>query len=734
MFLSNSWELFQHTWFSPMHSLFFVRQSCARRRYRRFFDCVEKHPLTLKQRQAIIVDEKRNLIIAGAGTGKTSTIVGKVGYLTKSKKCKAGEILVIAYNRNAAEELRERIVKKLGIGVEVGTFHAIGKKILHDSKHPSRPHEFVDQEEKLFTFLDQILKRCIGEGDFADLYTEYFKNHEFKNIDEVRDFKTELEYANWLRSNKLITLNNEIVKSHGELLIANFLFSNGVEYQYESFYLPNNSMPEVDYRPDFYIPEYGIYIEYFGIDEKGNTAEFIDAEKYRSDMEWKFNTHREGNTKLIDLYFYQKRDRKLQSVLREKLEKLGVEFSPKPQEELFEVINNTKKGERFLRLVESFLSQYKEKQHVLELKDLVKKGQGDHRTLLFLSIFRILLKAYQQELTKNRRIDFGDMISKSAEMVSLGKVDSNYKYIIIDEFQDISEGRYHLISEMLKQNPSTKLFCVGDDCQAIYRFAGSDHKIMTSFRSLFGRSTILKLDETFRYNDQIASVSERFITKNPSQIKKNLQTFSQKTSPQVFVHWHSDDRLSAATAAIDCIKQEYETENQTLLILSRYNHNKFRNEALSSIEQSWKGGTIQQKTVHSAKGLEADFVIVSDLSADDYGFPSEIQDDPILNLVLSEEDYFIDSEERRLFYVALTRTKQQAHLICDSVLRSRFAAELTNGGYAVHIIDDDANHRKCPACSGGVIVKKTGPHGEIPPLLQFSCMRIQTSFLHYLRP
>ena len=157
-------------------------------------------------------------------------------------------------------------------------------------------------------FLNQTLLRCLKSEDFTDLYFEYFKKHEFKNVDEVKDFKTEREYANWLRSNKLITLNNVRVKSHGELLIANFLYSNGIDSVCETDYSPKNSMPFDDnYRPDFFLPKYEIYIEYFGIDEEGNTSEFVPNEQYHEQMKWKFEIHKRGNITLVDLYFHQKK-------------------------------------------------------------------------------------------------------------------------------------------------------------------------------------------------------------------------------------------------------------------------------------------------------------------------------------------------------------------------------------------------------------------------------------------
>ena len=149
------------------------------------------------------------------------------------------------------------------------------------------------------------------------------------------------------------------------------------------------------------------------------------------------------------------------------------------------------------------------------------------------------------------------MISEATELVSQKPNLSPYKYIIIDEFQDISEGRYGLINAFLRQNPNTKLFCVGDDWQAIYQFAGSDHKIMTGFAERFGKTTTLKLDLTFRYNDKIAEVSEKFVTKNPSQIPKDIRTNIRKKSPQIFIHWHTDNPADALQEVMKAIHAEY---------------------------------------------------------------------------------------------------------------------------------------------------------------------------------
>ncbi len=703
-------------WLKPWHSLFFVRQYWLRSRYRKYFDTIEKFPLTRRQRQAIIVDEKRCLVIAGAGTGKTATIIGKIGFLIKSGKAKPEEILGIAYNNKAAKEMKARVQEKIGSDVKIGTFHSIGKEILDQSGYPSRPHEFIDQEEKLLSFMNLILKHCLKTEDFGNLYSQYFKNHEFPNIDEVRDFKTMSEYANWLRSNKLLTLNREIVKSHGELLIANFLFRNGINYKYEANYAPANSMPPPrHYRPDFCLPEHKIYIEYFGIDENGNTAEFVPSTQYHKAMKWKHKIHERGRTKLVPLYFHQKRKGNLLESLETQLLRLGVNFNPISKDQLFQAINSSGRNRRFLELVKRFLDQYKERKNTVNVRKLRDEvDANDKRTLLFLDIFEMLLHAYQEELKKigEGEIDFGDMISEATELVSQNPKLSPYKYIIIDEFQDISEGRYGLINAFLRQNPKTKLFCVGDDWQAIYQFAGSDHKIMTGFAQRFGKATTLKLDLTFRYNDKIAEVSEKFVTKNPSQIRKNIRTNIPKETPQVFVHWHADSPADALQETMQAIHAEYAITADSLLILSRYRHNKIEGKDLDELKQRWGGGKIEQHTIHAAKGLEADFVIVTDIQSGDYGFPSEFQDDPILQLMLSESDKFPYGEERRLLYVALTRAKKQSHLICDSTEPSRFALELVEDEYPIQITSNQDIENKCPDCSDGRLVKKRGRRGH----------------------
>ena len=705
--------------FNPLHSLFFPYQWFKRIVYFNFFNKIESNPLTKKQRQSIILNEKRNLIIAGAGTGKTSTIIGKVGYLIKSGKCKNDDILILAYNRSAATELQERINEKIGVNIEVGTFHSIGKKIIKDSNFPSKPSALIDQNKKLDNFLSSILEEALHDKETQDLYSLYFLEHEIPYKDEHKNFKTFQEYSNWVRTNYLLTLNQEKVKSYGELIIANYLFSNSISYLYEKEYVPNSSVKMNNfYKPDFYLPEVDLYIEYFGIDEKGKTASYIDAEKYKEQMNWKLNTHKQGNTKLISLYYYQNRDRTLLDELKNQLNNHNVVFKKKTNEEILAQISATEKHQIFLDLFKRFLSQFKENQNEITLDLLYKKALGNERTTLFIRLFEILYVKYKNHLSKRKEIDFGDMISIASRLSKNMIFFSRWKYILIDEFQDISDGRYQLIKSLLNQNMKTKLFCVGDDWQAIYRFAGSDHTIMNNFKKLFGTSNIFKLDYTFRFNDKIAHTSRAFISKNPSQIDKKLKTIKLKHDPQVVLHWLDEKPLSNVISIINYIQKNNDTSKKSLQILCRYNRSKLEDLDLKKISSLWNGEVQRQRTIHSAKGLEADYSIIIDLNSDKSGFPSTRENDPILNIILSTPDKFPNSEERRLFYVAMTRSKEQTHLIADPISISDFAEELEGfkNYYKVKIVGNKNKNLKCPECIDGKIKETIFQDGSI-----FSC-------------
>jgi DNA helicase-4 len=219
----------------------------------------------------------------------------------------------------------------------------------------------------------------------------------------------------------------------------------------------------------------------------------------------------------------------------------------------------------------------------------------------------------------------------------------------VDEFQDISLGRAGLIRALRGQVQGAKLFCVGDDWQSIYRFTGSDISLTTDFEGYFGPARRTALDRTFRFHDRIAAFSSHFVQRNPRQLRKRLSTAatSDKLGVVVYRHGEGDDPLPTILAEIAALGAA------SVFLLGRYGFT--APDDLRALQARFPRLNIRFLTAHGSKGLEADYVVLLGLTSGRHGFPSEVADDPVLGLVLADGEPFAFAEERRLFYVALTR-------------------------------------------------------------------------------
>ena len=250
--------------------------------FQRFFDQVESNPLTANQRKACVIDEQYNLVLAGAGTGKTSTMIGRAGYLIKAGIARPEKILMLAFARKAAEEMDERIQAKLGINnLTVKTFHSLGKQIITQVEGVVPAINKMAEDERLRTsFVDEQIQRLLLDELYKSRFVTYFLRFSYP-YKSAFNFKSLGEYNNYLLENEIRTLQGELVKSYEECEIANFLFRQGIVYQYEANYQVNTSGPDYRiYQPDFYLPEYGIYIEHFAVNEHNQTPPFIDQQSY----------------------------------------------------------------------------------------------------------------------------------------------------------------------------------------------------------------------------------------------------------------------------------------------------------------------------------------------------------------------------------------------------------------------------------------------------------------------
>ena len=720
---------FVRTYLDFSFSLFFWTVKRKLKKHEKLFDSgIGNYPLTYRQRVSAILDEKRNLVLAGAGTGKTTTIIAKVQYLINDNICKPEDILVLSFGRGIKDEIEKKLSDK-NLDVEVKTFHKLGldisKKVGKRMSKLTNLSDGSNDEENLLNFIDETISGlAITKNQFLEKLSKYFAEYEIPPLYEENELSDD-EYLQWLGNNSLYTLNRDYVKSYGEYQIGNYLWVNGYNYEYEQQYNPkyenkDNQKLYWYHRPDFHLSKTDIYIEYFGIDARGNTRSDIDKELYNKSISWKRRVHREGGTKLLELTYEDLKQKKLTLKLQNKLDECGQHKSPKSNQDIFKRVkslNDGKSFQNFTKLVARFLKLYKSKSLNTTFKELYVKAGSDNRLKVFIDIFEDILTVYQNHLSSNDEIDYTDMINNATIHVKNNEYNPRWKYLIIDEFQDFSWQEYALVNNLLNKKPDIKLYCVGDDWQSIYAFRGSDYKLMTDFKRWFGisssfskyigkQATLISLDETFRFDNMLSHTSSTFILKNKNQLKKQLKSKKQSMSPSVFLHFSLSPE-----EWVEENKDKVDFKDKNLLILYR---NRFVAEDINMkhLSNAWrKNGIVRHKTCHQSKGLEDDVVLLIGVQSGNLGFPSAIQDDPILDLVLTEKDNYPNAEERRLMYVAMTRAKYQTHILCSYLEPSVFAYELQKTDEYMTHVESNKNIKGIMDCPlndcGGFIVNKT---------------------------
>lgn len=738
-----------HDYFLTSNKNFIQNESM---KYDDLFSDIDGKCLDEQQREAVITDEDRILVLAGAGSGKTLTISAKVKYLCDVKKINPKDILLISFTRKSAQEMTERIQNKLGIFCEATTFHKLGLDIIKSSEG-KRPE--ISDENILNDFIHIFFEnKLLNHPDLIKALTEYFtyfleipdnledysslgELYEEEKTADLETLKSKYDREKYIhetgveKAKAYTTLNNEKVKSIEETKIANFLFMHGINYEYERLYPFESADPmRKSYRPDFYLTDYDIYLEHFGI-SKDFTVPWlskVEEKKYLEDIYWKRNLHQENKTKLIETYSYYSSEGVLLKKLEELLTANGVEFKSRDFTDIFNTVYASKSNKyfaEFIKLCCTFITLFKSNNFTIDDIDRLREKyfleeRNDflcERTNLFLNIIKIILTEYQSMLSQNNSIDFSDMINNAAEKIKSGTGSISYKYVIVDEYQDISKSRFNFLKAIVDRT-GAKLFCVGDDWQSIYRFAGSDISLFTDFEKYFGYTKILKIEKTYRNSQQLINEASHFVLQNPLQLTKDLRSNKSLDYPLVF--WGFDDSpRQTLQFAINKIISDFGV-NSSILLLGRTNYDidivkksglfrivyKNRNEKLEYIP--FPELQIDFLSVHKSKGLEADNVILLNFKNDKLGFPNQIADDKILNLVLTNAENFRFAEERRLFYVAITRTKNRTFVLTDNKNPSPFFKEFKESNSVCFISikkTSNENQTKCPLCKTGNLLK-----------------------------
>ena len=700
---------------------------------------VEGKMLDEQQLRCITKEVHNHLVLAGAGTGKTTTIIGYVKYLLKKKICIPDDILVLSFTNASAAEMSERLNKEIGRPIHAQTFHKLGLDIIASVQgkmpkiYSSDIRQFVRKQlDMLIQDLGYLRKLCVYLT-----YNGVEQKSEF-------DFETEEEYRSYLKYNPPITLKKETVKSYGELDIANFLTQNGITYVYEQEYPIDTRTSEFgQYYPDFYLPNFDVYIEYFGINRQGEVPAYFSgkngmsvAQAYQEGIKWKRELHRKNGTRLIEVYAYEKFEEQLLPKLEERLKKAGVVFTPMSPKDMWSEISGTEnqKLDRVAELFGTVITLTKSNNCSLD-----EVRSRNHSLRKFPSIDAVtdliepVYNNYQAMLQARNEIDFNDMINLASDYVQRGQFIHSYNYVIVDEYQDISQARYRLLAEM-RQQKDFHLFCVGDDWQSIYRFSGSDIGFILHFEKYWGASEISRIETTYRFPQSLISVSSSFIMKNPEQKRKRLKS-------AVADHGFSMEKITGYTDAysVEFLAERLKElpKGSSVLFLGRY---RFDIKILDGQRQfSYQYSTalgrtevtfirrpdlqISFMTIHSSKGLQADYVFLLNNKAHGMGFPSQIADAPILQLLLDNCDHYPFAEERRLFYVAITRAKKKVWLVTLKGNESVFIKEVDE----VHGDDMRKEQYTCPLC-GGRLVRRSGPYGDF-----FGCSNYKTKGCRYIR-
>ena len=385
-------------------------------------------------------------------------------------------------------------------------------------------------------------------------------------------------------------------------------------------------------------------------------------------------------------------------------------MNKRPTEEVYKKLVETEESKYITRLTFllcTFINNFKTQGYGFEKFAEFKAANKNVRTKLFLDICKVCYYEYQKVLEEQHCIDFQDMINESAELIRQKRIDKeqlDYKYIIVDEYQDISRQRYNLIKE-LSQLCNAKIMAVGDDWQSIYAFSGSILPLFTRFCKAVGYGQELKITRTYRNAQEIIDIAGTFVQKNSAQIKKELVSPKRITNPVIIYPYVEtfDKRKerpeggkyhylgTAVNKAIEEILEYNAAEKKSriasILLIGRYGFDarnlcyskQFNYDEKTGKVYSVKYGNkikLQFLTAHSSKGLSADNVIIINAKDEIYGFPSKVDDDPVLNLVVSNDTSYNYAEERRLFYVALTRTKNRVFIVTPEKRPSEFIKEL----------------------------------------------------------
>jgi len=695
-----------------------------------YFDTVLAYPLDQQQREAVVSLEDNVLVISSAGSGKTMTTVGKVRYLIDVQHVPAEKILLITFTKKAAESLSMRLGEKK---LKCRTFHKLALDIIGEAtgeKPTITPPDFSVQVYHKLSQDNPTFRAAIADYIIRSRYT---MRDQFEYA-SMRDYMQDRQKYGIQAFFKDMDGRPVFCKSDEESKICDFLGSRGIKFRYEEKYEFNTVDAEYrQYCPDFSIYIDGadgqvkrVYLEHFAVNEAGHCPGWFtynEEYKYLDGIEWKRKCHKDRGTILLETSSagFQRGD-VFQKLSRQLLD-LGLVFSKATHESVSREL--VRQEENILAMLTSFNFLLKSRNRTME--DVTRQVGGGPDAITVNDIITPFVEAYRQMEEENNEVDFTDAIIRATELCN-DDHRPDYDYILVDEFQDISMDRYRFLQALRRKSPLTKLFCVGDDWQSIYRFAGSDMALFKQFEKYFGYTKKCLMETTYRFGEPAIAESSKFILANPEQAVKNVHSF--KLDAETKLDFLSTEGRDGVVETVKYLADQIPADKE-ILLLGRYGFdvNIFKNTELAvhdtkdRVYVNYGQRQMNFMTVHQSKGLECDYIILLNCNGGTIGFPSQISDSPILKYVLSEPDAYAFSEERRVFYVGITRAKKHTWVLYDMNNPSPFVKEF------VKTLEPEVKpgagipeSELCPKCHCGRIrVAKKGVAVNGNPYTVYSC-------------
>tara|TARA_R110000868_G_scaffold131418_2_gene341464 strand:- start:15489 stop:17630 length:2142 start_codon:yes stop_codon:yes gene_type:complete len=688
--------------------------------------------LNEKQKASVLSDARRVLVLAGAGSGKTKTVISKLLHLVSEKSVKSSSILAITFTKNAANEMTDRLLissdltceyeafiqskfttasqkdleRKKRISNEpwisnltIKTFHSLCYKILRDNGNPVFDNKFklitdnsaedVDLKnhelisvEKPRDILGKMLILACKDRDYILKLKRYILDFYVDKVAIEREMKL---YTNEGQTT-YTTLKGEKVKSKSERDIADWLYRHNIKYVYEKV----TNFKDFNFKPDFFIPQANLYLEHV-TDKSYKMADkerqFIEGGKncavtYESIM---------NNSILFNLA--------MERIVKGKIsEEITTNISLSYEEEFNRYHH---KIDEFLKMTMRLQSMIKGED--LDLDMLLEKSvKNDHeRVRVFYELAIPIIKSYKDYCTNKSFVDFDDLIILTVKLLKENDdirafYQAKFKYLMVDEFQDVNGLQVKLLDLLVKDD--SQLFCVGDDWQSIYGFRGSNVDYIVNFESHYKNCEIHKLDVNYRSTQTIVGASNEVIKHNKNQISKEIRAFKEAPT-KIDIYRAKRLDLDGVDYLVDKVKELYKRGFGKDDILVLYRRSKMFTPYLDALKANKL--FVSCKTIHASKGLEAKAVFIIGLTEGNGGFPDIWLDDAIFRVVKDVKYDMLLEEERRLFYVAITRAKDELFLITEIGNESSFVDEIPHHFYTVKkpIFRDDLDQtKKCKDC------------------------------------